>query len=513
MLKRYELIFFATLALIPYGVMSAIYNASSGHIAGSLGLSLDEASWFNLFYQLGQLLALPLASWLVYRSGVKHLLIASATLGLATSLLISFSTSLFIHYFGWLALGFAASGVLLAVQVQVLRSLPFKQIVFAEGGLLLTNTLLPAGIYPWLLAVLAENNLWRLAFAVQAIFYVLLLAWIWLRPVADEVINDKKISFNFLQVALISISICGLAFFLLRGNFYNWFDTALIVEIMLVTGVLLLLTAYAISKGWGRGEYLRSDVLRVNGNKVALYNVAMAGFAGTGTSILISSYLVGVLKYSHSELGWLQLPAFAAMLLGLLFSLWICNQPKLKSDALIPLGVLMIVISSIFLTNSSAASGASDMWLALAVRGLGIGLLNVTVTISILTRFDKSQLPQGVSYFYLSRTLGAMMGSALFSRLASSESASVLNVLGENFNPLNVAFIQQQNTMVQVLQQGMLEATPARVASLLSAQLQTQTAAVVGVNNFQWFLLCICILGSILISAKIWLAKSENLSH
>jgi DHA2 family multidrug resistance protein len=509
MIRRYELILLVSLAMIPFGITSAIYNASAAEMAGTLSLSADDASWFNIIYILAQLVMLPFASWLTYRVGAIRLLIAGIVIGLLSATISSFTTVIAAHYLAWIGHGIASSAMLVAVQVLVLRNLTPKDIAYAECCMLLMTTLLPMGVYPWILAELAENSLWQFSFAIQIIFYLLLLCWIWLRPFpcGDE---KQPVTLNLLQACLMTAAISGVVFVLMRGQFYNWFDSPVIIDAAMLTAALLLLTVFVIRKRWGSGEYIRSDVLVSAKNKISMYNGALAGFAVLGTSMLIASYLAGVLKYSHSELGWIQLPAFSSMLLGLVVSVWVCNHPRLKPDAVIPAGVLMILIASAFLSTSNVYSGESDMWLALLLRGFGIGLLNVTVTIYIFSNFDKKYIPQAVSYFYLFRTLGGLSGVALFSCLMNKEISSVVNVLGENFNPTNNAFIQYQNGMVQVLQHGMLEATPARVATLLSGQLQTQTAAISGVNNFQWFILSICILAPILIIGKKWAAKTSK---
>ncbi len=499
--RRYELILLLSLLMIPFGITSAIYNASSAEMAGALGLSADDGSWFNILYIMAQLLMLPFASWLTYRFGAIRLLIAGVIIGLLSAIISAFTTAAVLHYLAWIGHGIAASAMIVAAQVLVLRNLTIRDIAYAEGSMLLMTTLLPFGVYPWILAELAESSLWQFSFAVQIIFYIIFLCWIWLRPFPCK---DQKqpVTLNLIQACLMTAAISGVVFVLMRGQFYNWFDSPVIIDAAMITAGLLLLCVFAIKKHWGNGEYIRSDVLLSAKNKVSMYNGALAGFAVLGTSMLIGSYLAGVLKYSHSELGWIQIPAFSTMLLGLLVSIWISNHPRLKSDMVVPIGVLMILISSAFLSSSNAYSGESDMWLALLLRGFGVGVLNVTVTISILSSFDKKHIPQGVSYFYLFRTLGGLAGVALLSRLMSKEVSSVVNVLGENFNASNNAFIKYQNAMVQVLQNGMQEATPARVAALLSGQLKTQTAAIAGVNNFQWFVICICILAPILIIGK-----------
>ncbi|MGF1759156.1 MFS transporter [Photobacterium sagamiensis] len=504
--RRYELILLVSLAMIPFGITSAIYNASAAEMAGALGLSADDASWFNILYILAQLVMLPFASWLTYRFGATRIFGAGVVIGLTSAVISGFTMVEPAHYLAWFGHGIAASAMLVAAQVLVLRNLTVREIAYAEGCMLLMTTLLPFGVYPWIFAELAESNLWQFSFAVQIIFYIALVGWLWLRPFPGE--DEKQpVTFNLIQACLMTAAISGVVFVLMRGQFYNWFDSPVIIDAAMIAAALILLCVFAIRKQWGSGEYLRSDVLASGKNIVSMYNGALAGFAVLGTSMLITSYLSGVLRYSHSELGWIQVPAFGTMLLGLVVSIWISNHPRLKADAVVPAGVLMILISSAFLSTSNASSGESDMWLALLLRGFGVGVLNVTVTISILSSFDKKHIPQGVSYFYLFRTLGGLAGVALFSRLMSKEASGVMNVLGENFNETNNAFIHYQNAMVQVLQNGMLEATPARVATLLSGQLKTQTAAVAGVNNFQWFVISICVLAPILIIGKKWAGR------
>lgn len=509
-MKRHELMVLMSLAVIPFGIASSLYSASAGYIAGALGLSADEASWLNLCYTAAQLMTLPLASWWVYRFSAGNLLVLGALIGLSSNLLAAFTLWTPLHFVAWTGLGMAASCLLLGAQVMLLRHLPRRELIYAQGSVLLLTTLLPAGLYPWLIAELAERDLWQLPFALQLLLYVLLLGGLLIYPRVESPEHQSTVQFNLLQALLVTLFLGVLTYILMRGNVENWFDSTLIVNWSLAAGVLLLLSVYALRWRWGRGEYLRTDVLIPNRNKVAMYNAALAGFAALGTSILLGNYMGSVLKYSASEQGWVQLPALAAMLLGLVISLWISYQPRLKVEIVIPFGVLLIMISSILLSNSSVYSDAPDMLPALLLRGLGIGLLNVAVTISILLSFERQHIPQGVSYFYLARTLGGLAGSALFARLMSVESTSTLNILAEQVNPLNTAFVERQQLLGQALQQVGEQVTPDRVAALLSSQLQTQTAAVVGINNFQWLVLCLCLLGPVLVLGKIWAAKSQS---
>ena len=71
----------ALLALFPQGITGEIYTTGAAEIAGALGLSTDEASWFKTLNMFGQLCALPLATWLAYRVGTRTLFRLGAAIG------------------------------------------------------------------------------------------------------------------------------------------------------------------------------------------------------------------------------------------------------------------------------------------------------------------------------------------------------------------------------------------------------------------------------------------------
>ncbi|MGS0729377.1 MFS transporter, partial [Shewanella sp. 0m-11] len=227
-----------------------------------------------------------MASWLSYRIGAKRLLTMGTALGLLSSLLLGFSSNVVGHFIGWGVIGIAASCMLVAVQVLVLRNLSLKDIAIAEGCMMLMTTLLPMGVYPWLIAELAENALWQLIFAAQSSLYLLILAWLWLRPL-DYIDAIQVLKFNALQAITMSAAITGITLVLMRGQYYNWFDSPEFTQMTLVTAALILLCVFVIAKQLGRGEFIRSDVLSPLKNKVSMYNAALAGFAVLGTSMLI----------------------------------------------------------------------------------------------------------------------------------------------------------------------------------------------------------------------------------
>ncbi len=503
------LLLLALLALFPQGLTSEIYTTSAAEIAGSLGISLDEASAIKVLNMIGQLIALPLAAWLVYRIGNRRLFRLGAVTGLGSAIVSSLWMSMMPQLIAWFCHGVAASFLLVFAHHMVLKQLDYREIALVEGGMLLSVVLIPLGLYPYLLAHLAENNLWHWGFAIQVSAYLGMLYWAfqgtW--PWTEQ---RQTIPFNWLQAVLFSGFVCGLTYLLLRGEHHNWFRNPDIVRITLITIALGVGAVICMAKGWGRGSYLFTDVLASRHSKAGMVDAAVAGFSILGTTTLTASYVTQVMHYSHLHLGRLELIGFAGMLMGLVIALLMTSKPGRDPEKVIPVGVAMIVLSAVLLTGSNAYSGIGDLWLPLLLKGVAVGILNVTLTIHILRSFPRRHLAEGIAWFYLFRNLGSLLAIGLFSRLTTFEASRIQTVLAENFDSTNEVFIHYQGIFEQLLQQSVLAPSAERAALLLSGQLQTQVMSVAGVNNYQWLILSMAALVPIMGIVMGWAKRGAH---
>ena len=508
-IKPIAILGLALLALFPQGITGEIYTTGAAEIAGALGLSADEATWFKTLNLFGQLTALPLASWLAYRIGYRDLFRLGAIIGLISALISSLWMSPSAQMIAWLGHGISASFLLLFAHAIVLKNLSYRAIAFVEGIMLLSVVLIPLSIYPYFLAHLAENNLWHWAFAIQVLPFLIMLLFAqfaqW--PVPDQ---TEKIQFNWIQALPLSGFICGVTFLLLRGERYNWFRDPMIIEVTILTLILGVITIIALRRGWGRGEYIRTAAIGDPHGKVGMLDAAVAGFVILGTTILISTYVTQVMHYNHELLGQLEIIGFAGMIVGLVIALIMTSNPKLNPEKVIPLGVLIMVVACVLLARSNAQSGMSDLWLPLLLKGLAVGILNITLTVHILRTFPKRYAVEGIAWFYLFRNLGSMLSITEFSRLMSIETANSMSVLAENFNGSREVFIEHQQLIAQTLQQSAHGAAPESSMILMMGQLKTQALSIAGVNNFQWFIFSIAILVPIMALAMKW---ANNQSH
>lgn len=175
MLRIPQLLVLTLLLLLPQGITGEVYSTGAAEIAGALGLSGDEASWLKTLNMMGQLMTLPLAAWLARRLGYRNMTRLGALIGLVAALLACLCRQPAPQLLAWWGHGVSASLLLLVAHGLVLRGLGYRAIALVEGAMLLGVVLIPMGLYPLLLAHLAEESLWHWAFAAQVPVFLALL--------------------------------------------------------------------------------------------------------------------------------------------------------------------------------------------------------------------------------------------------------------------------------------------------------------------------------------------------
>lgn len=495
MKRSLQLLALALLLLLPQGLTGELYNSGAAEIAGALGLSGDEASWLQTLNMMGQLTMFPMAAWLVRRLGYRAMARLGALTGLGAALIACLCRQPAPQLLAWLGHGVSASLLLLVAHGMVLRKLGYRAIALVEGAMLLGVVLIPMGLYPFVLAHLAEAGLWHWAFAVQVPAFLGLLYWVRFGPwfACGE---RLPLRFNLLQALLLSGFIGGLTYLLLRGERFDWFQDPHLVTLGWLTLGLGGLMALALWLRWGRGAYLRTELLATPSCKAGMLDAAMAGFAILGTNLLVTVYVTQAMGYSHVELGRMDLVGFAGMLVGLLIALYATTNPARDPEKVIPIGIVLMLTACCLLTGRSAGSGFDDFWPALLLKGVAVGILNITLTVHVLRSLPWAYLDEGVAWFYLFRNLGSLLAVAQFSHLMHQETSQAVNRLGEHYNSASQAFLDYQQAAAALGQ----EAAPA----LLAKPLHTQAMAVAGVNNVQWFLFTLAFLIPVVIGTMRW---------
>ncbi|WP_045399851.1 MFS transporter permease [Vibrio campbellii] len=508
MKTRSPLLIFALFAIAAFGINSVMFTELSHEMAATSGLSADEVELVKIGFMITQVLGFMFTPILVRKLGT--------TLPLHFALLVGLGTNLVLYWVGqhallftltWLVSGFFMSMLLVVVNLYLLNTFEQRWLPAIIALTLIFSTLLPMGAYPWLVAEIVE--VFDLSFLNVASAWLYFSALVMIgvyKPQAIEIEAKPKSSASVYFVLALTMSL--VVFLLMRGSYYNWLDSDWFVQVSSVAAALVLLAVYQLVKT----RHLDTASMQLHGKlktNVFMYNAFLAGFAVMASTVLFANFLKMAMHYNSLNAGYAQLPSFYAMLVGMLVSVLVYYFRRPLADAVVPFGVLMILLSVHEFSQLPSFVGTESLPIPMLLRGFGVGLLNVSVTIAVLMYFQVGQRLEGIANFYLFRTMGGVIGGAFFSRVIQSHSAQVSGEIGCTLDGSNHAFSAYEQALSSaILTHGRLP-NPALGMSQISAVVKEQATTLALSNSLVMFIVSIFALAPILLIGKKLTAKQE----
>ncbi|MFT6984783.1 MAG: DHA2 family multidrug resistance protein [Psychromonas sp.] len=500
--KRTSLLILALFSMAAYGLSTVMFNDLSYEMAASIGFSIDEMSQVKVGFTIFQVLGLLLTPLLIRLWGTSRALLISLLVGLFANLALAMAPSNeLIFIIAWLASGFMLSVLLAVVNLLVLNDFAARVLPVIIALMLIFTTLLPLGGYPWLTAELLESFSWSLfSMVLTWLFFAALVISCVFPPKPLQIELQPKSS--LVVYLFIASAISLIVFLLMRGDYYNWLDSVLYSELTVIAVILSLSAIYLLVRTRGKRRSAAMQLhsqLKIN---VFMYNAFLAGFAVSGSTILFSNFLGKVLNYNSLNAGYAYLPSFYAMLAGMILSVLVFCYRRPLSDAVVPFGVVMILLSVYTFSQLPSNVDPESLLRPMLLRGFGIGLLNVSVTISVLMHFKVDQRIEGICNFYLFRTMGSLIGGAFFSRVIQNQSAQAAGEIGRTLDAASRGFrFYQQALGDAILTQGHLSTFPIEMGQITNRV--TEQATTLALNNtLIVFILSIFALAPILLIGK-----------
>ncbi len=513
MRSQFRLMLLVLLGLTPFGVATSLFGVASAEMAATAGLTLDEMSLVNILFMTSQVLGFIACGLLIRAQGLVTTIKLALSGGTVAAVLLANASNPLLITLGWGLMGLSVSSVMIGITQLVLSRCSYREMTLMAALMLVLTTLAPMGLYPWLLASITAEMNWQLLAILVAAF--MLLALLWLIGQADRLTASTQAESNPVPerspwqcYLALSSGAALMVYLLMRGEYYNWFDTGLYT--LLWAAALALLAIGFVFRSKGQNCVTQSDKLLGDFKfLVFVYNGFLAGFAVMVSGNLLIQFLQTLLGYNHINTGWVQIISFATMLLGMLLSVLACNQNRFPADALTPIGVAMILISVWMMSSMTAEVGPDNLMLPMCLRGLGVGLLNVSVTIAVFAYIKPRQRTEGLVLFYLIRTFGGIMGGALFGwwmQLQKHQMTLELsNVMTAGKSSIQSAVAQISG---QLVNSGYLP-TDALISGQMQLIVKGQSANLALSNGLIWFIACIGVMGPILLVGKKIAARTK----
>lgn len=495
------------LATLTEAIASTVLALGRSDIIGDTYATPDEFAWLDVGYIAFKLIGFMLAPWLMQRFSARNVIIG-ATLVMGLACCVAAITA-------WLELlialrilqGFAGGTLLVAGQALIFRGYPralqpVLQALFAMAAVVASATLAPA-LQGWLI----DSQSWTwIFFSVVP----LALAATGLLLIADHPVpaRVRQRSFDWLGCALIGAVLFCFTYVLSQGSRWDWFEEPRILILTVIGGAALLafLGQQVLANGQGLLDF---SLFKTSDFTFAFIVSFVAGAALFGSAYLIPAFALSVLAFTPTDAGLLLLPSGVFFVGSLLIAAWLIKVRRVPPVATVPFGILLIMAAMWMLSGSTNESGSDDMMAAILLRGLGLGLLFLSITLIAFTHLNSRNLANGIGLFNTGRQLGGLMGVAGLQTLIDHQVVSNGVVLGANVTPGGGAVIERLTTTTAMLVgKGMDQVAAGRAAtSLLGKAVSGQATVIAFDTAFFAVALLFVFAAPILVAIKIGLSR------
>ena len=391
-------------------VDTTIVNVALNDMRGNLGATLTEVGWVITAYAIGNVIIVPMTSWLSQQFGRRNYFAASIMIFTLCSFLCGNANGIVELVIFRFLQGIGGGALLVTSQTIITESYPIEKRGMAQAiyglGVIIGPTLgPPLGGY------IVDHFQWPYIFYINipiGIIATLLTLQFVRSPkyAAKKAINE----IDFLGIGLLAITVGSLQYVLERGQEDDWFNSNVII-LLIITAVLGLFFFL-----WRELSYKNPIVeLRVlkNGNlRIGTFMSFLLGFGLYGSTFIIPLYTQSTLGWTAQQSGMLMIPsalttAFMMPIIGNLL------QKGVKQQYLVACGLLIFFIYSIWAHNIiSPDTGADAFFWPLIVRGMGLGLLFIPITTLALSTLKGQEIGQGAAFTGMMRQLGGSFGVA-----------------------------------------------------------------------------------------------------
>lgn len=400
-------------------VDTTIVNVALNDMKGNMGATLNEISWVITAYAIGNVIIVPMTSWLSQQFGRRNYFAFSILLFTIFSFLCGNATSVWELIIFRFLQGVGGGALLVTSQTIITESYPREKRGMAQAiyglGVIVGPTLgPPLGGY------IVDNFSWPYIFYINIPLGIMAFMFT-MRFVRSPKYGEKKSGkeIDWLGIALLAVAVGSLQYVLEKGQEEDWFNSTVI----LITSLISVLGFYFFI--WRQLTFSNPIVdLRVlkNGNlRVGTILSFILGFGLYGSTFIIPLYTQATLGWTATQAGMLMVPAslttaFLMPVIGKLLQKGVPNQYLAAG------GMFIFVIFCLWgYKILTPDTGEHAFFWMLMMRGVAMAMLFIPITTLSLSTLRGQQIGQGAAFTGMMRQLGGSFGIAIISTFMSRQ--------------------------------------------------------------------------------------------
>jgi DHA2 family multidrug resistance protein len=427
-----------TLAAFMEVLDTTIVNVALPHIAGTLSVSYDEATWALTSYLVSNSIVLPISAFFGRLLGRKRYFVICIGAFTVCSFLCGISANLPQLIVFRVLQGFFGGGLQPNQQSIILDTFPPSQRGRAFSLTAVATVVAPV-LGPTIGGWITDNYTWRWVFFINVPFGVLatfaVIALVEDPPWAKKAL---RASIDYIGIGLIALTFASLQIMLDRGEDADWFSSGFIR-----TFAALAAVGAAGACGWLL--YTRKPVvdLRVlKDRNFALGSIAIACFAMIlyGSAILIPQLAQQHLGYTALLSGLVLSPGALAIIF--LIPVVSLLMPRIQTRYFLTVGFLVLGCAMLFSRRLTPDIDFPHLVLLRASQSVGIGFLFVPASVLAYQTVPQRLRGDATALFTMFRNVAGSIGISLSTAAITARTQVHMAYLSGHLSQANPNFRQ-----------------------------------------------------------------------
>jgi len=426
----------------------SIVNVALPNMQGQLGATFDQIGWVATGYIISNVIILPLTGWLSDFFGRRMYLFYSVVLFTIASFGCGVSRTLAMLVLFRVLQGVGGAAFLSTAQATLVEIYPRSRQGFAQAifgmGVVMAPTLGPT-----VGGFLTDRFSWPWIFFVNVPVGAL-VAITTLIVIPDSLHAGARRQADWIGIGLLAVGLGSLQAVLERGERDDWFQAHYIVALALASFVGLLLFGWWELRPQNKNPAVDLRVALNRNLAIGSLCGFALGFSLYGSVLLVPQFLQLVQSHTAQQTGLLLIPGGLATVMVMPIIGQLVNRVDVRM--MIGLGAVILTASA-FQFSSILTVNAPDsvLFLPLILRGVGIGLQFVPLSVICLGTLPGKDVAQGAGLFNLMRQLGGSFGIALLATTLDRRQKFHLERLGEHLGAANVIAQERLGGLARLL--------------------------------------------------------------
>lgn len=384
-----------------------IANVSIPHIAGSLGVTMEQGAWVITSYAVAEAICVPLTSWIAARFGsVRTFVLSMVGFGFF-SLLCGLSVSLEMIVVCRIGQGMFGAFLMPMSQTLLLRVYPPEQQNIGMG-MWATTLLLGPALGPIIGGWLTDNWSWHWIFLINVpvALAAIAAAFVLLRPIETY---RQRLPIDYVGLILLVIWVGCLQIILDIGRNHDWFGDPLIVGLAIISAV-----AFLIFVVWELTEdhpVVDLRVFRHRGFSVSLAVLAISFGAYFAGFVIVPQWQQAWLGYPATQAGFSSsFSAIGGLLTAPLVAILL---PRFDPRLFVSFGIVWLALMALTRTLWTTDSDFWTLSLPQFVQGLGMSIFMLPIMNLTLNTVDDDEVASAAGLQSFMRTIATAFATSV----------------------------------------------------------------------------------------------------